>query len=217
MSNENNTVNRPKRFNSSGRYRKFSCITYLSELQLKVGLMAHSNQIRVYAYAVHDKDVDEEGKLKQSHIHLILVTHCTCSLSAIRRWFAGFLDNGKEITTTAQAVTDVYQVYDYLTHKHNPEKYQYDSSIIHCNDFGYFRADERSSYDNLTLASEMLLTGSSVRELGRTFGRDFILHYNSIKSYVNDVLRFQKYGMSLEDVLEREYEMEIDRLNNGGF
>lgn len=100
----------------SGRYRKFSCITYLTELQLQVRLLMHDNQIRAYAYAYHDKDVKEDGTPKEPHIHLLIVTHCTCTLSAIRRWFDGFVQNGKDVTTTAQKMTDEYEMYDYLTH-----------------------------------------------------------------------------------------------------
>lgn len=213
MSNENSTTNRPL---SGGRYRKFSCITYLNEIQLKCCLLQHSNQIRVYAYAFHDKDKREDGTLKEPHFHLIIVTHTTCSLSAIRRWFSGYVDKNGDITTTAQKCSDVFMMYDYLTHKHDKDKYQYSSDIIQTNDKDYFKASEQSEYDNVTLAAEMLIKGAKVREVGRIFGRDFILHYNSIKNYVNDVLRFQKYGLTLEEELEREYELEVDRLNNGG-
>ena len=115
---------------SSGRSRKFSCITYLSEIQLKVCLLAHSSQIRYYAYALHDKDIREDGTLKEPHIHLILITYNTCSISAIRRWFSGYVDNNGPITTTAQSCSDVFSMYDYLTHNTKEcialGKYQYD-------------------------------------------------------------------------------------------
>ena len=201
------------------RARKFSCITYLSELQLKICLQSHCNQIRTYAYAYHDKDVKEDGTLKEPHIHLILVTYNTCTVSAVRRWFSGYVDNrGNDITTTGQICSDVFTMYDYLTHNTKEAKiegkYQYDNSIIKTNDkSGYFRASEESEYDNITLATEMLLKGYSVRELGKIFGRDFILHYNTIKQYANDIIRHEKHNMTFEDVVDREYEMEILALN----
>ena len=225
MSNENSTSNSPRRRirvggnAPSGRSRKFSCITYLSEMQLKVCLMRHINQIRVYAYAYHDKDTKEDGTLKEPHIHLIIVTHNTCSISSIRRWFGGYVDNkGMEITTTAQACSDVFSMYDYLTHNtreaREAGKYQYDKSIIQTNDTdGYFMASEESEYDSITLATEALLKGVSPRDLGKRYGRDFILHYNAIKQYTNDILRCQKYNMTFEDILEHEYQLEIAELN----
>lgn len=200
MSNENSTTNNP-RLNLSGRSRKFSCITYLDELRLKLKLQEHSNQVRCYAYAYHDKDTKEDGTIKEPHTHLIIITYTTCTVSAIRRWFSGYVDEkGMEITTTAQRCTDVYKMFDYLTHS-NAEakaenKYQYDKSIVRCNDFKYFKASEESEYDNITLAAEMLLRGVSVHDCGRRFGRDFILHYGDIRNYISDV-QYEKVHGSL--------------------
>lgn len=218
MSNENSTTNIPRRkISSSSRFRKFSCITYLNETQLQVCLMKHTNQIRVYAYAYHDKDTKEDGSLKEPHYHLLLVTYNTCSLSAVRRWFSGYISNGKEITTTAQKCTDIYSSFDYLTHNtleaKAENKYQYDKNIVFSNDFEYFKANEESEYDNITLATEMLLKGAKVRDLGKIFGRDFILHYGAIKQYCNDIWHMQDRNFSFEDLLNDEFEKEIIRLN----
>ena len=229
MSNENSSTNHPRQKNyyrvgsapSSGRSRKFSCITYLSELQLQTVLLAHSTQIRVYAYAYHDKDLNEDGELKEPHIHLVLVTYCTCSISAVRRWFSGRYDSkNKEITTTAQICSNVFQMYDYLTHNTKEAilegKYQYDKRIIKTNDkSNYFQAGSESEFDNITIAAEMLIKGSHPRDLGKIFGRDFILHYNTIKNYANDVLHLQQYNLTFHQLLEREYQQELEKLNNG--
>lgn len=218
MSNETSSTNRPPYVNRSGRSRKFSCITYLDRLRLDLCLMHHSNQIRAYAYAYHDKDVKEDGTLKEPHYHLVIVTYTTCTCSAVRRWFSGFQDDkGLDITTTSQICSDVFQMYDYLTHNtfecKQLGKYQYSKDIVKSNDFDYFKGDERSSYDNITLACEMLLHGDSVHDVAKIFGRDFILHYNAIKNYVNDVMKHRKYHTNLELELEREYNTEISILN----
>lgn len=222
MSNENSTSNAPRRryirtgANApSGRSRKFSCITYLSEMQLKVCLMRHINQIRVYAYAFHDKDTKEDGTLKEPHIHLIIVTHNTCSISSIRRWFGGYVDEkGMEITTTAQACSDVFSMYDYLTHNtreaREAGKYQYDKSIIKTNDRdGYFLASEESEYDSITLATEALLNGANIRDLGKRYGRDFILHYGQIIQYVSDICEWERHKREyndIEDMLSKRWQ-----------
>lgn len=222
MSNETSTVNRPPirrgRGSVNSRYRKFSCVTYLDDIRFKLALMQHSNQIRAYAYAYHDKDLKEDGKLKEPHIHFLIVTYNTCTISSVTRWFGRPLDDkGQEINTFVQNCSDVYYMFDYLTHN-TPDciaqgKYRYDKEIVRSNDFGYFQADEKSSYDNITLACEMLLKGEKVHEVAKIFGRDFILHYNTIRNYVFDVLRERKYDMTLERELEREYETEISILN----
>lgn len=181
---------------SSGRYRKFSCITYLNLYQLEFCISKHLNQIRAYAWAPHDKDTREDGTLKEPHIHLIIITYNTCTLSAIRRWFDGFIKDGKPITTTAQKCTDEYEMYKYLTHSTTQAiaegKYLYDESIIQCNNKGYFQANEESEWDNVQLACEMLLKGATVHDCGKRFGRDFILHYRQIKDYLCDVRLWEK-------------------------
>lgn len=224
MSNETSSTNRPpklsvSRGSSSSRYRYFSCVTYLDTLRFELALMAHSRQIRAYAYAYHDKDVKEDGTPKEPHLHFVIVTYTTCTESAVQRWFGRPLDDkGQEINTFVQHVTgNIYERFDYLTHN-TPEaralgKYQYDKEIVKSNDFGYFKADERSNYDNITLASEMLLHGDSVHNVAKIFGRDFILHYNSIKNYVNDVMIHRKYHSNLEKELERVYDTELSILN----
>ena len=224
MSNENSTTNSPRRrvlnrVPSSGRSRRFSCITYLNETQLQICLMQHLNQIRAYAYAYHDKDTREDGTLKEPHIHLVFGTYNQCTVSAVRRWFSGYIDSkGMEITTTAQVCTDIYSMYDYLTHStkeaREQGKYQYDKSIIQSNDKeGFFRASEESEFDSILLASEKLLNGAKVRDVGRIFGRDFILHYGAIRQYLNDVKRCKDYNKTLFDILDWEYQNEINRLN----
>lgn len=199
MSNETITTNRPplKLKGGSGRYRKFSCITYLNQIQIEMCIAKHLNQLRAYAYAYHDKDTNEDGTMKEPHYHLVLITYTTCTLSAVRRWFAGFVKDGKDITTTAQKCTDEFEMYKYLTHSTVQAiaagKYQYDKSIVQCFNPGYFKADEMSNYDNILLATEMLIKGVSVHDCGKKFGRDFILHYRQIKDYLCDVRQWEKF------------------------
>lgn len=193
MANETTSTNRPplKLKGGSGRYRKFSCITYLEKDNLELCLLKHQNQIRAYAYAYHDKDLKEDGTPKEPHIHLLIVTYTTCTLSAVRRWFDGWMKDGKPVTTTAQKMTDEYEMYKYLTHDtlvaKAEGKYQYDRSIVQSNNYGYFKANEESNYDNIQIACEMLLKGTSIHDCGKMFGRDFILHYRQIKDYLCDV------------------------------
>lgn len=186
---------------SSTRTRKFSLVTYLPEDRLKLCLMNHANQIRVCAYALHDKDVYEQdkyddkgelihsaGEIKEPHIHIVLVTHCQCTVSAVQRWFYGWCDDkGIMINTLGQKAIDVNYCYDYLTHSDNKSrmegKYLYDKSIIRCNDHDYFKGDPKADWDNSQLIVDAMMNNVDYETLRHRFGRDFILNIEKYRYY----------------------------------
>lgn len=204
--------------NVSGRYRKFSCITYLNEEQINNCLSKHKTQMRAYAFRLHDKDTKEDGTLKEPHTHLIIITHNACTLSAVRRWFDGFIKDGKEITTTAQYCTDVYQAYKYLTHSTAQAiadgKYRYDDSFLRVYNAGYFQADEESSFDNIQLCVNMAINGSSLDDIFRVGGRDLIIHWNNTKSFIKDLSVFKTHNFnSFAELFTYEDIMKFERGN----
>ena len=75
---------------------------------------------------LHDKDKNATGEEKKAHYHFIL------SFSGVKSY-----DQVKEITeslnaTVPQACQNVKGMVRYLTHKDNPEKYQYNEFDIRC-------------------------------------------------------------------------------------
>lgn len=192
------------------RSRKFSLITYLPEEYFLVRLRGHHEQVRVWAYAFHDKDLKEDGSLKEPHYHLILITYNAHTVNSIRRWFSGIFDENGEITTTCQICRDEYNAFDYLTHSTKQAvadgKPLYDQSIVKCNDFDYFRANDQHDYDTILLACELLLKGVSVHDCAKMFGRDFILHYGSIKNYLTDVIQSEQdsYINDFNDLIHKQ-------------
>ncbi len=185
------------------RSRKFGLISYLNKEQLDKCLLAHVLQIRCYEYIFHDKDIfddiDEKenpqhisGTPKQPHFHLIIVTYNQCTLSAVKKWFRGYVDENGDINTLVQYCTDIDELDLYLTHEDKKSiargKYIYPRSLVQCSDPNYFSAKVDRNYDNSVLASEMLLRGVPIRTVAKIYGKDFIYHYNTIKQYVNDVL-----------------------------
>lgn len=180
--------------------------------------MLHHNQIRLYAYALHDKDVytDEEraGELKESHTHILLITYFATTLSAVRRWFYGFVDEkGEQINTLGQICKDKYAYYDYLTHS-DPKsrlenKYLYPEEIIRCNNTDYFKGKSDYVDDSANLIIEAMLKGVDYHTLRRRFGRDFILNFDKYKYYCEQEERFNKYDLESEWVSNARLEREI--------
>lgn len=174
----------------STRYREFSLISYLDRLQITKVLEEHNNHIRHYAFIMHDKDVNADGELKETHFHIVLKTYNNHSLSAVRRWFYGFVDkDGKDINTLSQVCKDIYNAYDYLTHKNVPDKYQYSETSVISDCKSYFQGKAEYQTDTTTEMLFDLVQGVSYRTLCRKYGRDFIYHYSNLRILAHDLVR----------------------------
>lgn len=189
MSNERDTTNRPPR-----RYRAFSLITYCTIEQVKIVLLQHDKQIRSYAFIVHDKDINNDGKPKEKHIHLLIRLVNNTTVDAVRNWFKGFTDdNGLFCNTLAQPMHDTVSSFEYLTHSTeqaiNEGKYQYPFEAIHSNDIDFWKDSSKQDEDNISLAVSEILNGVPLSTVALKYGRDFIIHYQSIKILVNDIIQ----------------------------
>lgn len=174
------------------RCRNFSLISYLDITKLKLVLEEHKLQIRYFAYILHDKDTTngEGGELlpKEPHFHLILITYNATTVSAVRRWFGGWVDSqGKDINTLGQECKDIYNAYDYLYHRFEPDKYQYDSEDIVSNCREHFFG-ANSDFDNATEMLFDLVKGVSYRKMALKYGKDFIYHYNQLRTLAYDMI-----------------------------
>lgn len=173
------------------RYRGFCCVSYLNEEQIKSVLYKHDKQIRAYAYILHDKDI-EQGKPKEKHFHILLqLVHATTP-NAIRNWFAGYVDNkDMPINTLSQPMHDISSSFVYLTHSDENSiqagKYQYDISLVKSNNIEFFKDSKGIEEDNISLAIQDLMNGIPLHEVATKYGRDFIIHYQSIKLLYNDI------------------------------
>ena len=78
----------------------------------------------------HDKDINPDGTIKKPHYHIILCYSGPTSLNVVKR----ITDNLNQPNPIA--LEQVRGYFRYLTHKDNPEKYQYnEKEITTINDF----------------------------------------------------------------------------------
>lgn len=168
--------------------RKWSLVTYLPRETLLARLSSLSGKVIAYAFILHDKDVTSDGSPKEPHIHLLLRTAYPLNLSTVRRWFAALDDDGKPITTTAQVCNDLDGAFQYLTHANDPQKFQYDPDDIVCTDISAFCLDDGAPSDDMAAALADLLAGVPLRDVAARYGRDFIIHYASIRLLVQDIM-----------------------------
>ncbi len=126
---------------------------------------------------LHDKDLDPTGEPKKPHYHIILCYSGPTSFNVVR----ALCDSLNQ--PIPQALEQVRGYYRYLTHKDNPEKYQYsDEDIQPLNGFNISDFVELSK-------SEILEIKKKLQELIRT---ECIIEYSDFMDYLLD------NGMSLE-------------------
>lgn len=86
--------------------------------------------IKDYAYIVHDKDVDDKGALKKSHVHLALRFNNAYDTKHISQWF----DVPEQYIGRVKGKW--VDVLKYLTHKNALDKFQYlDEEVVSNFDF----------------------------------------------------------------------------------
>lgn len=154
--------------------------------------------IKSYAFIYHDKDIyfndilddkneiiHKKGDFKVPHFHIYLKLKSSRDSEEIKRWFMPkelIDENGLPYNCLSQKVKSSVACIEYLTHKNEPEKYQYSE-----NDIISYNIDsvlENDAIDNSIDIVEDMLSGFSTRELVKRYGRDFIYHYSSYSAIV---------------------------------
>ena len=141
-----------------------------------------------YAYILHDRDVKEDGSPKEPHYHFLFVLHRSRRLADIQSAMKKTLQ-GNVLLQPCRSVSDSY---GYLTHENDDCKVHYDeSSIVSSADSSFWKADTSSndcdkSCDTIMSAYLDLLNSMPLTDCAKKYGRDFIIHYNHIKSLLLD-------------------------------
>lgn len=168
---------------NQARTRNWSLVTYLTPVTLTERLFALDN-VRYFAFILHDKDKNEDGTLKDKHIHLALVLNSARTLAQLAPRFTDINSNAGNCF--GQPTRSNAAIIDYFIHKNEPDKYQYPIDCICSNNLQYFQNDD-STDDNTFLIIEDLLNGKSLREMVKLYGRDFLYHYQQYKLLVEDI------------------------------
>lgn len=158
---------------SAPRSRSHSLITYLSEFDIKLVLERERDRIYHYAYIYHDRDVNDNGELKEPHWHIVIRTYYQCSPSTITRWFKRVCPDQN---TLGQVVISEPDIRDYLLHDASPDKVQYSEDEIHSDDWEWFKGSFGSgdAFECLSL----LIQGMPLIELAKIYGREFIINHS---------------------------------------
>ncbi len=103
------------------------------EETLKKNLDSTSN-IKGWAYAVHDKDMDTNNVPKEQHIHIIVELNESVKLSTIGNYIGvpkQYVQKIKQKKKIGKRYfSDIGGAIAYLTHRNAPSKYQYSDDIV---------------------------------------------------------------------------------------
>lgn len=160
--------------NFSKRSRFFSLICYDDPLECFTLLISRCEH---YAFIYHDNDKHKDGSLKEPHYHLLLCLRNAMTGTAV------LASHTSKQTVTLEYGSDRFALFRYLTHKDNPEKYQYDEKNIISDNINYWLSLAPSPYSANGEKYLQLLTDIhnklSFRDLVGIYGRDVMIHWDT--------------------------------------
>lgn len=184
------------------KFKKFDIMTYAVTEEINEILTAKFKEgsIDAYAYILHDMDCHEDGRKKEPHSHIVLLTTTHRTATSVQNWFRHCHDFKGEFCNTFVETTKEY--YDgsihevdlkgatyYLVHENKNgeplglEKWHYDWDEVTSKNLELLKnppqlhIGRKPKEDRTFEILEDILAGKNLREMGRKYGRDFILHY----------------------------------------
>lgn len=155
--------------------------TYLHEDEFKYALSKATH----WAYIYHDMDDCEP------HYHILLHYDNARSGNAVLRDFVGNQNSFIEKSVSPIAS------YEYLTHKNDPDKYQYcDSCIVSHNPvyWEHFLPDVRDR-TQLDFLEDLLSTKElDIVLMAKRYGRDFIKNYKAYMDFRHEVFIRERFN-----------------------
>ena len=206
----------PSEKNKPQKGRFHLIMTYASEKQIQDVVLAHQSSIRAWSYIYHDKDE------AQPHYHVIFRTYSTWYNTAIEKWFKGLKDrSGEHINTFCEKANDLVALEHYLTHddfeSRQKGKYQYPKSAIR--DYGLWDiVPRKDSFDDSYDVINDIISGMTVRDLVRRYGRDYVYHRFAYEEIADKIITEDGFSNSQRQVRERRtrlFEQNLDEWDKG--
>ena len=182
------------------RYYSFSIVSYHTDLSIIESVVRAATH---YAYILHDRDT-----CQSPHFHIICTFRANLSFKSVSSLFPSNALDGSPRNTFVEALHDKYYAYRYLTHKDNPEKFQYADSDIFCNNRDYYLPKSAAS-DNEEFLNMLLCPYVSYREMATRYGRDFIRNHKSYYAFAEMILKQEEaiaLGLSAKPLISIPYD-----------
>lgn len=167
--------------------RAFTLVTYIAVDEL-LKYLRMSSWVHHWAICTHDMDVYPNGEPKEIHTHIVLYTFHQKTSSAIQKNFDRYSCEIYRYTeqdpqnTFCEICYDILTQYRYLTHKDDPDKYQYSPCrVVTDNDIYWNELEYSAGYTdirkNKALAIiEDMRAGMKEIDLVKRYGTDYVYH-----------------------------------------
>lgn len=177
------------------RTRDWRLVSYLpldDALQVCYELV-NSNYVKHFALALHDKDKREvDGVLvdDRPHVHVLLNLYNARFLHEVSSKFCDISKNAGNCL--GLPIDDKVKRFRYLWHADDPDKYQYDRSIVYTNDIDFWNKPslENNAFDIVT----DLLNDTPYFVMLQRYGRDFAIHFDCYRKLAANIYYEQLNG-----------------------
>ena len=194
--------------NSPLRSKSFTMELYPEWNEVFYNIIAYVKQFK-YAYIIHDKDIKDDGQLKKTHCHVVILYGGRRTLSSVQNEYKKWGLEPRFVETCNERA-----MLRYLIHKDDLDKYQYSREEIQTN---VPSRVEVALQDEITAEIAFNLLNEYIYE-----NQEYIPQYQFNKyAYENNLMiGLRKYSSAFGNALKehnRRMENEIDRLNKSEF
>lgn len=165
---------------------------HISDIQLNNYLKSNESII-FYAFVLHDNDVNESGEVERKHYHCVIKLNNPYSKTTIIKDIAKTLLIN-DYCIGSRKIRDFVLMVQYLIHKNDKDKYQYDLLDIWTSDTNEVMKilyDGVSSYDlDIDYLCELVRCSSTLSQVYKTLGLSKSRTYRSI---INDLWKDRRF------------------------
>lgn len=157
-------------------------IKYLN-MELVNKVLNEHKAIKDYAMIVHDKDLKEDGTLKEPHLHLMMRFNDSYDSKYVANWF------GVQEHYLCKIKGKFADALSYLTHENAPEKYQYSEDCVVSNfDFRREKIEKDSNHRRNEIIN--LIVSGEIREFNY-FDYISIIEYDKYKRSIDNAFKYR--------------------------
>lgn len=181
------------------------------------------NKIKFYASIIHDKDKLDNGEPKTPHCHIVIETYEKWTHLGALKEIANHLAINKDLISL-EGSNNEYLLIQYLTHKNQPSKTQYDYEKIKTNNKEELELRYKNEYQDpeqelLKTLQECETITELAQKLGPTKANSLMRLFNAMKTEKDNsmFLQLQAYRRIAEkyDDLLRLMDDLLNTLQNG--